>query len=101
MTIVAVAVAVAAAGRLGRPRPPPATAGLPAPTASLTPVFQVPPSWRGSGMMERLTAARIELTRPDFRGAPAALALAEQIEGFSALSPARRLGAANPLAIEA
>ncbi|MEU8733714.1 hypothetical protein AB0C68_30630 [Streptomyces tendae] len=68
---------------------------------ALTPVFQVPPSWRGSGMMERLTAARIELTRPDFRSAPAALALAEQIEDFSALSPARRLGAANPLAIEA
>jgi tetratricopeptide (TPR) repeat protein len=68
---------------------------------ALVPVFKVPPNWRGSGMMERLTAARIELTRPDFRGAPAALALADQIEDFSALSPARRLGAANPLAIEA
>jgi len=68
---------------------------------ALAPVFQVPPSWRGSGMLERLTAARIELTRPDVRSAPAALALAEQIEDFNALSPARRLGAANPLAIEA
>ncbi|MET9528227.1 hypothetical protein [Streptomyces coeruleorubidus] len=68
---------------------------------ALTPVFQVPPNWRGSGMMERLTAARIELTRPEFHSAPAALALAEQIEDFSALSPARRLSAANPLAIEA
>jgi tetratricopeptide (TPR) repeat protein len=68
---------------------------------ALTPVFQVPPNWRGSGMMERLTAARIELTRPEFRSMPAALSLADQIEDFSALSPARRLGAANPLAIEA
>ncbi|MFI8432605.1 hypothetical protein ACIGJO_02440 [Streptomyces sp. NPDC079020] len=68
---------------------------------ALTPVFQVPPSWRGSGMMERLTAARMELTRPEFRNAPAALELAEQIEEFSALSPIRRLGAVNPLAIEA
>ncbi|MER6684574.1 hypothetical protein [Streptomyces olivaceoviridis] len=67
---------------------------------ALEPVFQVPPSWRGSGMMERLTAARIELTRPEFRSAPAALALAEKIEEFSALSPARRLGAQSPLAIE-
>ncbi|MEV6804670.1 hypothetical protein [Streptomyces sp. NPDC051132] len=68
---------------------------------ALTSVFEVPPSRRGSGMMERLTAARIELTRSEFRAAPAALALAEQIEVFSALSPARRLGATNPLAIEA
>ncbi|MGA5411594.1 hypothetical protein ACPCSC_30605 [Streptomyces lavendulocolor] len=68
---------------------------------ALTPVFQVAPKWRSSGMMERLTAARIELTRPAIRSAPAALSLAEQIEDFSALSPARRLGAANPLAIEA
>ncbi|WP_424867863.1 hypothetical protein [Streptomyces sp. SAI-229] len=68
---------------------------------ALTPVFQVPPGWRGSGMMERLVAARIELTRPQFRGSPAALSLAEQIEDFSALSPARRLGAQSPLAIEA
>lgn len=67
---------------------------------ALAPVFRVPPSWRGSGMMERMTAARIELTRPEFRGASAALALAEQIEEFSALSPARRLGAQSPLAIE-
>ncbi|MFE9687650.1 hypothetical protein [Streptomyces sp. NPDC006285] len=68
---------------------------------ALVPVFRVPPNWRSSGMMERLTAARIELTRPEFQGAPAALALAEQIEDFSAFSPARRLGATNPLAIEA
>ncbi|PZT68301.1 hypothetical protein DN402_08695 [Streptomyces sp. SW4] len=68
---------------------------------ALNPVFEVPPGWRGSGMMERLIAARIELTRPEFRGAPAALALAEQIEEFSALSPARRLGAQSPLALEA
>ncbi|MEU9774833.1 hypothetical protein [Streptomyces sp. NPDC047968] len=68
---------------------------------ALAPVFRVPPGWRGSGMMERMTAARIELTRPEFRGASAALSLAEQIEEFSALSPARRLGAQSPLVIEA
>ncbi|WP_326681578.1 hypothetical protein [Streptomyces sp. NBC_01237] len=68
---------------------------------ALTPVFQVPPNWRGSGLMERLIATRIELTRPQLRSAPAALSLAEQIEAFSAVSPARRLGAQNPLAIEA
>ncbi|MDL2075842.1 hypothetical protein QNN03_05265 [Streptomyces sp. GXMU-J15] len=68
---------------------------------ALTPVFKVAPGWRGSGMMERLVAARIELTRPQFRGAPAAVSLAEQIEDFTALSPARRLGAQSPLAIEA
>ncbi|GAA3980866.1 hypothetical protein GCM10022384_32640 [Streptomyces marokkonensis] len=67
----------------------------------LTPVFQVPPGWRGSGMMERLTAARLELTRPQFRCSPAALFLAEQIEDLGALSPARRLGAQSPLAIGA
>lgn len=68
---------------------------------ALTTVFHVPPGWRGSGLLERLTAARIELTRTEFRNAPVALELAEQIEAFSALSPTRRLGAANPLAIEA
>ncbi|WP_326697634.1 hypothetical protein OG909_09975 [Streptomyces sp. NBC_01754] len=68
---------------------------------ALTTVFQVPPNWRGSGLLERLTAARIELTRPEFRDAPAALELADQIEAFSAMSPTRRLGATNPLAIEA
>lgn len=67
---------------------------------ALVPVFQVPPEWRGSGMLERLTAARIELTRPDIRDAPGAVSLAEQIEDFSSLSPARRLGATSPLAIE-
>ncbi|MCX4826060.1 hypothetical protein OG883_41040 [Streptomyces sp. NBC_01142] len=67
---------------------------------ALAPVFRVPPDWRGAGMLERLTAARIELTRPELRSAPAALTLAEQIEDFSALSPARRLGATSPLAIE-
>ncbi|AYV32886.1 hypothetical protein EES41_39630 (plasmid) [Streptomyces sp. ADI95-16] len=68
---------------------------------ALDPVFRVPAGWRGSGMMERLTAARIELTRPGLRDAPAALALAEQIEEFSALSPARRLGGQSPLTLEA
>ncbi|MFF8399835.1 hypothetical protein [Streptomyces sp. NPDC016172] len=68
---------------------------------ALEPIFDVPPGWRGSGMLERLIAARIELTRPQFRGAPAALSLAEQIEDFTVLSPARRLGAQSPLAIEA
>ncbi|MGW0569922.1 hypothetical protein [Streptomyces tauricus] len=68
---------------------------------ALAPVFQVLPNWRGSGMLERLTAARIELTRPEFRDAPTALTLAEQIEDFSSFSPARRLGATSPLAIEA
>ncbi|WP_236726398.1 hypothetical protein [Streptomyces sp. NBRC 110465] len=68
---------------------------------ALNPVFQVPPNWRGSGLMERLIATRVELTRPALRGAPVAVALAEEIEEFSALSPARRLGAQNPLAIEA
>ncbi|MFD4933387.1 hypothetical protein [Streptomyces virginiae] len=67
---------------------------------ALEQVFQVPPGHRASGMMERLTAARMELTRPDFRGAAAAVALADQIEEFSALSPARRLGAQSALAIE-
>lgn len=67
---------------------------------ALAPVFQVPPGWRSSGMMERMTATRIELTRPEFQGSSAASSLAEQIEEFSALSPARRLGAQSPLAIE-
>ncbi|RSS46202.1 hypothetical protein [Streptomyces sp. WAC08241] len=68
---------------------------------ALTRVFQVPPHWRSSGLMERLAAARIELTRPGISTSPAALSLAEQIETYSALSPTRRLGATNPLAIEA
>ncbi|MEY6563890.1 hypothetical protein AB8B12_02780 [Streptomyces sp. PGLac3x] len=67
---------------------------------ALAPVFQVAPMWRGSGMLERLTAARLELTRPEFRGAPTALALADRIEEFSALSPVRRLGAQSPLALD-
>ncbi|MFE5828309.1 DNA-binding protein [Streptomyces erythrochromogenes] len=67
---------------------------------ALDQVFQVPPGHRASGMMERLTAARMELTRPDFRGEASAVAVAEQIEEFSALSPARRLGAQSALAIE-
>ncbi|MCX5278094.1 hypothetical protein [Streptomyces virginiae] len=67
---------------------------------ALNPVFLVPPGHRASGMMERLTAARMELTRHDFRGAPAAVALADQIEEFAALSPARRLGGPSALAIE-
>ncbi|MET9932876.1 MULTISPECIES: hypothetical protein [unclassified Streptomyces] len=68
---------------------------------ALTPVFQVPPLWRSAGMMERLAAARIELTRPEINTSPAALSLAEQIEDFIAQAPSRRLGAATPLAIEA
>lgn len=68
---------------------------------ALVQVFLVPPSWRGSGMMERMVAARIELTHIQFRGSPTAASLAEQIEEFCALSPTRRLGAQNPLAIEA
>ncbi|PNG18884.1 hypothetical protein [Streptomyces cahuitamycinicus] len=68
---------------------------------ALEPIFDVPPGYRSSGMLERLIAARIELTRPQFRSAPAALSLAEQIEDFTVLSPARRLGAQSPLAIEA
>ncbi|MFF8283503.1 hypothetical protein ACF1DY_31890 [Streptomyces albus] len=67
---------------------------------ALRPVFEVPPDWRGAGLLERLTAARIELTRPELRTASAALSLAEQIEEFSALSPARKLSAASHLAIE-
>ncbi|MGW1764495.1 hypothetical protein ACWCQL_10500 [Streptomyces sp. NPDC002073] len=67
---------------------------------ALDPVFQVPPGHRSSGMMERLTAARMELTRRDFRGAPEAVAMADQIEEFTALSPARRIGGQSALAIE-
>ncbi|MGF0168086.1 hypothetical protein OH717_01930 [Streptomyces albidoflavus] len=67
---------------------------------ALAPVFQVAPMWCGSGMLERLTVARLELTRPEFRGASAALALADRIEEFSALSPVRRLGAPSPLALD-
>ncbi|MFV0126682.1 hypothetical protein ACLGI4_03020 [Streptomyces sp. HMX112] len=67
---------------------------------ALLPVFGVAPDWRGAGMLERLTAARIELTRPELHSSPAALSLAEQIEDFSALSPSRKLSAASPLAIE-
>ncbi|MGY1435472.1 MULTISPECIES: hypothetical protein [Streptomyces] len=68
---------------------------------ALASVLQIPPEWRGAGLLERLTAARIELTSPAFERAPAAVDLAERIEEFSALSPARRLGAVSPLAIEA
>lgn len=67
---------------------------------ALAPVFQIPLDWRGAGMLERLAATRVELTRPGLRTAPAAVALAERIEEFSALSPSRRLGATSPLAIE-
>ncbi|RSS94247.1 hypothetical protein EF903_06830 [Streptomyces sp. WAC05292] len=67
---------------------------------ALASVFEVPAGHRASGMMERLTAARLELTRREFRGAPAAVALADQIEEFTALSPARRLGGQSALAIE-
>ncbi|MER0243155.1 hypothetical protein AAHZ94_14210 [Streptomyces sp. HSW2009] len=67
---------------------------------ALEPVLQVPASWRSSVMVERMAAARIELTSPDFRGSSAALSLAAQIEEFSALSPGR-LGSQSTLAIEA
>ncbi|MFP8959122.1 hypothetical protein ACLIYP_00910 [Streptomyces nanhaiensis] len=67
---------------------------------ALAPVFQVPAEWRGAGMLERLVAARAELTRPSLRDAPAAQALGEQIEEFAALSPVRRIGATGHLAIQ-
>ncbi|MEU8353017.1 hypothetical protein, partial [Streptomyces sp. NPDC048845] len=35
---------------------------------ALEPVFTIPAPWRGAGMLERLTAARAELTGPRLRG---------------------------------
>lgn len=67
---------------------------------ALVPVFEVPPAWRGAGLLERVVAARKELTWPELRGARAALDLAGRIEDFTALSPARMLSGASPLAIE-
>ncbi|MBM9624727.1 hypothetical protein [Streptomyces zhihengii] len=67
---------------------------------ALRPVLKIPVQWRGAGMLERLTAARCELTHPALRGARSAVDLAEEIEEFTALSPARRLGGTSPLAIE-
>ncbi|MEU7316539.1 hypothetical protein [Streptomyces sp. NPDC007083] len=66
---------------------------------ALSPVWEVGPEWRGAGLLERITAVRIELADPQLGRAPASVELAERIEEFSALSPARRLGATSPLAI--
>lgn len=66
---------------------------------ALNPAFRTPTEWRSAGMLERMNAARAQLTHPDFRNAPAAASLAEQIEDFSATAAARSLGSESPLAI--
>lgn len=67
---------------------------------ALEPVFGVPRDWRGAGILERLAAARAQLTRPAFRSATRAAELGERIEEFSASSVSRNLGESAPLALE-
>ncbi|WP_206505967.1 hypothetical protein [Streptomyces chrestomyceticus] len=67
---------------------------------ALEPVFGVPRDWRGAGVLERLAAARSQLTRPAFRNAAKAVELGERIEEFSASSVSRNLGDSAPLALE-
>lgn len=67
---------------------------------ALEPVFDVPSEWRGTGALERLAAARAELSRRGFQGSHAASALGERIEDFIASATAQKLGGAAPLAIE-
>ncbi|MFI1179932.1 hypothetical protein ACH4UT_10285 [Streptomyces sp. NPDC020799] len=67
---------------------------------ALEPVFQVPIEWRGAGMLERINAARTQLTHPDFRDTPHARGLGERIEDFTAVATSRSLGGSGRLAIE-
>lgn len=67
---------------------------------AMAPAFATPSEWRQAGMLERMAAARTQLTHPDFHGSPAATSLAEQIEDFSTAAAARKLGGASPLALE-
>ncbi|MFK8848390.1 hypothetical protein [Streptomyces sp. Ac-502] len=67
---------------------------------ALEPVFDVPRDWRGAGVLERLAAARAQLTHPDFRTAAQASDLGERIEEFSAVSVSRNLGGSAHLALD-
>ncbi|WP_242440513.1 hypothetical protein [Streptomyces sp. CB02923] len=67
---------------------------------ALAPVFDVPRDWRGAGVLERLAAARAQLTRPVFRTAAKATELGERIEEFSASSVSRNFRGSEPLALE-
>jgi hypothetical protein len=63
-------------------------------------VFAVPPERRGSGVLERLAAARAELGRQTFRETKSVGELGERIEDFIASASAQKLSGAAPLAVE-
>jgi tetratricopeptide (TPR) repeat protein len=67
---------------------------------ALEPVFGVPPERRGSGVLERLAAARAELGRQTFRETKSASELGERIEDFIASASAQKLSGAALLAVE-
>jgi tetratricopeptide (TPR) repeat protein len=67
---------------------------------ALESVFAVPPERRGSGVLERLAAARTELGRQTFRETKSASELGERIEDFIASASAQKFSGAAPLAVE-
>ncbi|WP_053800345.1 hypothetical protein [Streptomyces rimosus] len=67
---------------------------------ALEPVFDVPRDWRGAGVLERLAAARAQLTHPDFRTAAQVADLGERIEEFTAGSVSRHLGGSAHLTLD-
>jgi hypothetical protein len=60
----------------------------------------VTPERRGSGVLERLAAARTELGRQTFSGTKSAGELGERIEDFITSASAQKFNGAVPLAVE-